>query len=375
MKTERKQNRAWIEIDLQALEHNVKEIQRVLPTQTKIMGVVKANAYGHGAVEVSQKLNEMGITDFAVATLDEGIELREAGIRGEILILGYTDLSCVPEVIKYDLTQTILDEKYARNIQDMLTEKIKAQVKINTGMNRNGIDYRDYDGLAKVYQMTNLEITGTFSHLCVSDGSNQEDKDFTKKQIERYFATINQIRKMGYNPGNTHIQASYGILNYPGLPCDFARPGVILYGIYSQENDVLETNIDLKPVLSLKARVMSVHTIEKGDSVGYGRTFIAKEKMQMATVAIGYADGYPRNLSGQDIKVLVNGEYATIIGRICMDQLMITLPMGKELKAGDIVTLIGKEQEIRAEKVSEKAATITNELLSSLGRRLPIVAK
>lgn len=375
MKTERKQNRAWIEIDLQALEHNVKEIQRVLPNQTKIMGVVKANAYGHGAVEVSQKLNEMGITDFAVATLDEGIELREAGIQGEILILGYTDLSCIPEVMKYDLTQTILDEKYARNIQDMLTEKIKAQVKINTGMNRNGIDYRDYDGLAKVYQMTNLEITGTFSHLCVSDGSKQEDKDFTKKQIERYFATINQIRKMGYNPGSTHIQASYGILNYPGLPCDFARPGVILYGIYSQENDVLETNIDLKPVLSLKARVMSVHTIEEGDSVGYGRTFIAKEKMQMATVAIGYADGYPRNLSGQDMKVLVNGEYGTIIGRICMDQLMITLPMEKELKAGDIVTLIGKEQEIHAEKVSEKAETITNELLSSLGRRLPIVTK
>lgn len=375
MKQERKQNRAWIEIDLQAFEHNVKEIQRVLPGTTKIIGVVKANAYGHGAVEISQKLNEMGITDFAVATLEEGIELREAGIQGEILILGYTDLSCIPEVIQYDLTQTILDEAYAKNIQELLKQKIKAQVKINTGMNRNGIDYRDYDGLAKIYQMQNLKITGTFSHLCVSDSSNQEDKDFTKEQLERYFATIKKVREMGYNPGNTHIQASYGILNYPGLPCNFARPGVILYGIYSQDNDVLATKIDLKPVLSLKARVMSVHTIEKGDCVGYGRTFIAKETMQMATVAIGYADGYPRNLSGQNIKVLVNGEYGTIIGRICMDQLMITLPMEKELKAGDIVTLIGTEEEIRAEKVSEKAGTITNELLSSLGRRLPIVTK
>lgn len=375
MKIERKQNRAWIEIDLANLEHNVREIQRIIPAQTKVMGVVKANAYGHGAVEVSRKLNEMGITEFAVATLEEGIELREAGIQGDILILGYTDISCIAEVVNYNLTQTILDEEYASQLQRVLDTKIKAQVKINTGMNRNGIDYRDKERLARVYQMSKLEITGTFSHLCVSDGSSDEDKEFTQKQITRYFDTIQAIREMGCNPGSTHIQASYGILNYPGLPCDFVRPGVMLYGIYSQDNDILATEVDLKPVLSLKARVMSVRTIEKGDSVGYGRTFIADGKMQIATVAIGYADGYPRNLSNQDIRVLVNGTYGTVIGRICMDQLMITVPMEKKLEAGDVVTLIGADKEIRIEKLAEKAETITNEILSGLGRRLPIVAK
>ncbi len=375
MKTERKQNRAWIEIDLRALEHNVKEIQRVLPTQTKIMGVVKANAYGHGAVEVSQKLNEMGITDFAVATLDEGIELREAGIQGEILILGYTDPSCMQEVAAYDLTQTILDKNYAQKMQEVVPKKTKVQIKINTGMNRNGIHYREIEKIEDIYSFDKLEIIGMFSHLCVSDGNMKEDKNFTQEQITNYFAVIEEMKKRGYNPGSTHIQASYGILNYPNLPCDYARPGVILYGIYSQEGDVLQTSIDLQPILELKARVMSIRQIGNGDSVGYGRTFFAKENMKIATVGIGYADGYPRSLSGKDTKVWVNGTYGTIIGRICMDQLIISVPEKTPLKAGDIVTLIGKEEKIRAEAVAKKAGTITNEILSGLGKRLPILTK
>ncbi len=373
MKTDK--NRAWIEIDLQALEHNVKQIQNVLPSQTKIMGVVKANAYGHGVIIVSQKLAQMGIQDFAVATLDEGIELRQNGIQGEILILGYTDVSCMEEIAKYDLTQTVLDENYAKKMQEKVSQKTKVQIKINTGMNRNGIHYSESSKIAGIYELPKLEVTGIFSHLCVSDGNKEEDKKFTKEQIDHYFEVIDEIKKMGYNPGNTHIQASYGILNYPNLPCDYARPGVILYGIYSQDGDVLQTHIDLQPILELKARVMSVRRIDNGDSVGYGRTFFAKEKMKIATVAIGYADGYPRSLSGKDTKVWVNGTYGTIIGRVCMDQLIITVPEETPLEAGDIVTLIGKEEEIRVERLAEKAGTITNEILSGLGRRLPILIK
>lgn len=374
MEKDLKQNRAWIEINLDNLENNIKQIKNIIPSQTKIMAVVKANAYGHGMIEISKKLNKIGITDFAVATLDEGITLREAGIKGNILILGYTNFNNIDYLLKYNLIQTIVDYEYAKRINQMdLKEKLKVHIKINTGMNRIGESYKNIDKLIDIYQMQNLEILGTYSHLCVSDSLKEDDKLFTNKQITNFFETIKTLQNLGYNTGKIHIQASYGILNYPELNCDYVRPGIIMYGVYSDESEKTKIKVNLKPVLSLKARITSIKEITQGESVSYGRTFKADKNMKIATVGIGYADGYPRNLSGKNAKALVNGEYVSIIGRICMDQLLIDVSNLTKIEDGDIVTLIGEEKQIKAEVVAQNSGTITNELLSRLGKRLPII--
>lgn len=374
MKKDLKQNRAWIEINLDNLENNIKQIKNIISSQTKIMAVVKANAYGHGMIEISKKLNQIGITDFAVATLDEGITLREAGIKGNILILGYTNFNNIDYLLKYNLIQTIVDYEYAKRINQMdLKEKLKVHIKINTGMNRIGESYKNIDRLIDIYQMQNLEILGTYSHFCVSDSLKGDDKLFTNKQITNFFETVKKLQNLGYDTGKIHIQASYGILNYPELNCDYVRPGIIMYGVYSDESENTKTKINLKPVLSLKSRITSIKEITQGESVSYGRIFKADKTMKIATVGIGYADGYPRNLSGKNAKVLVNENYVNIIGRICMDQLVIDVSNLSKIEDGDIVTLIGEERQIKAEEVAQKADTITNELLSRLGKRLPII--
>ena len=374
MEKDLKQNRAWIEINLDNLENNIKQIKNIISSQTKIMAVVKANAYGHGMIEISKKLNQIGIYDFAVATLDEGITLREAGIKGNILILGYTNFNNIDYLLKYNLIQTIVDYEYAKRINQMdLKEKLKVHIKINTGMNRIGESYKNIDKLIDIYQMQNLEILGTYSHLCVSDSLKEDDKLFTNKQITNFFETIKTLQNLGYNTGKIHIQASYGILNYPELNCDYVRPGIIMYGVYSDESEKTKIKVNLKPVLSLKARITSIKEITQGESVSYGRTFKADKNMKIATVGIGYADGYPRNLSGKNAKALVNGEYVSIIGRICMDQLLIDVSNLTKIEDGDIVTLIGEEKQIKAEVVAQNSGTITNELLSRLGKRLPII--
>ena len=374
MEKDLKQNRAWIEINLDNLENNITQIKNIIPTQTKIMAVVKANAYGHGMTEISKKLNQVGVTDFAVATLEEGIILREAGIKGNILILGYTNFNNIDYLLKYNLIQTIVDYEYAKRISQMdLKGKLKVHIKINTGMNRIGESYKNIDKLIEIYQMKNLEILGTYSHLCVSDSLKEDDKLFTNKQITNFFETIKTLQNLGYDTGKIHIQASYGILNYPELNCDYVRPGIIMYGVYSYEYENTKTKVNLKPVLSLKARITSIKEITQGESVSYGRIFKADKTMKIATVGIGYADGYPRNLSGKNAKVLVNGNYVNIIGRICMDQLVIDVSNLTKIEDGDIVTLIGEEKQIKAEVVAQNSGTITNELLSRLGKRLPII--
>ena len=374
MEKDLKQNRAWIEINLDNLENNITQIKNIIPTQTKIMAVVKANAYGHGMTEISKKLNQVGVTDFAVATLEEGIILREAGIKGNILILGYTNFNNIDYLLKYNLIQTIVDYDYAKRISQMdLKGKLKVHIKINTGMNRIGESYKNIDKLIEIYQMKNLEILGTYSHLCVSDSLKEDDKLFTNKQITNFFETIKTLQNLGYDTGKIHIQASYGILNYPELNCDYVRPGIIMYGVYSDEYENTKTKVNLKPVLSLKARITSIKEITQGESVSYGRIFKADKTMKIATVGIGYADGYPRNLSGKNAKVLVNGNYVNIIGRICMDQLVIEVSNLTKIEDGDIVTLIGEEKQIKAEVVAQNSGTITNEILSRLGKRLPII--
>lgn len=367
-------NRAWVEINLDNLEHNISEIRKIIYKDCKIMAVVKANAYGHGMVEISEKLLELGIDDFAVATLDEGIYLRKNGITGNILILGYTSLKYVDVILKYDLIQTIVDYDYATEISKLnISRKLKAHLKINTGMNRIGEDYNQLSNIQKIYKMDNIRVLGIFTHLSVADSSREDDIQFTKCQIDKFYNLILALKKQGYPLGKIHLQSSYGLLNYPELRVDYVRTGIIMYGIHSDKNIQTKVKLDLKPVLSLKARITSIRNIQKGDFVGYGRTYLANCSMRIATVSVGYADGYPRDLSLKRVKVFVRNQYAEVIGRICMDQLMIDISNIENIKVGDIVTLIGNRKLISAERVASNSKTITNELLSRLGSRLEYI--
>ncbi|MCI8513669.1 MAG: serine racemase VanT catalytic subunit [Lachnospiraceae bacterium] len=363
-------SRAWVEIEGEAIRHNMEEIRRLLPERTGILGVLKADAYGHGAVKTARILEAAGAEGYAVACLSEAVALRKAGIKGEILILGWTDPKEAGCLARYRLTQTVVDAVYAR----MLSHRgipLKVHVKIDTGMHRLGVSNEAYEEITKIFRCRNLKIEGIFSHLCVSDTRKKEDLAYTETQIQRYFDLVGRLKRDGYPVGRTHIQASYGILNYPNLNCDLARPGLILYGIKSDSQDVLY-DPDLKPALALKARVALVRDLEPGERAGYGRVFCAKDFRRLGVVTIGYGDGVPRNYAEAGGEVLLKGSRAPIVGRICMDQLLVDVTEIPGVKAGDTAVLIGKDGngQITCEEMAEKCGTITNEILSRLGNRL-----
>ena len=358
-------DRAWVEISLKDLQHNAAVIQKTLPEGCEIMAVVKANAYGHGDVEVSKALSRVGIKAFAVATIDEGIHLRKRGVRGEILVLGYTNPRSARTLSKYRLSQTVVDAQYARELSGM-GKKLRVHLKVDTGMHRLGERYDHAQEIAQVFDCPRLRVSGIFTHLCVSDSNNAEDVAFTGEQIQRFYDLLEELKKRNIPIPKIHVQSSYGVLNYPEMQCDYARVGIALYGAVGKTKQ----DIDLKPVLSLKASVALVRTIAAGESVGYGREFVAQRETQMAVLPIGYSDGVPRNFEGS--YALLQGSRAPIIGRICMDQLMIDVTDIPGVKRGDIATLIGRDgmDEISAVQAAANAGTIPNEVLSRLSGRL-----
>ena len=368
------QDRSWIEIDSDNLKHNVTALQEAMPVGCELMAVVKAEAYGHGAFEVSAYLNKMGIKSFAVATIDEGIELRKYGIVGEILILGYTNPALAKELHKYDLTQTLINYDYSRLLNKQ-GYNIKAHIKIDTGMHRLGFEVADEADVLKVFKLNNLSICGIYTHLCIAESLKSSDVEFTHSQIDGFYDLLNHLSGQEVNPPKTHIQSSYGLLNYPELKCHWARIGIALYGVLSSKNDKTNRQPDLRPVLSLKSQIVLIKDIPKGASVGYDRQFIAERNSRIAILPIGYADGFPRSLSCGNGNVLIHGCRAPIIGRICMDQLTVDITDIPEADVGDIVTLIGKDEqaEISAEEVAENMDSITNELLSRMGSRLKMI--
>jgi serine/alanine racemase len=361
--------RAWIEINLANLRANAEALGAVLPKDCTLMAVVKANAYGHGDIRIAKELYRIGISSFAVATLAEGVNLRRNGVKGEILIFGYTHPQDFKYLVKYHLIQTVVDYEYAQTLNSF-GSTVKVHIKIDTGMHRLGENYNNLTNLKGIFQLNNLIIEGSYTHLSVSDGRTMEDIEFTQGQINHFYKTIRNLIDSGYDPGKLHIQSSYGVLNYPELHCDYARIGIALYGVLSSDQDTTRVLVNLKPVLSVKARVVMTKMLDKGEAVSYGRTFTAREDRKIAAVTIGYADGIPRNM--EEGQVLIKGFKAPIIGRICMDQLMIDITDIPEVEPDDIVTVIGREGSalIGAEEVAEKSGTITNELLTRLGNRL-----
>lgn len=366
-------DRAWIEVDLNNLEHNVQTLKNAMPSNCELMAVVKAEAYGHGLYETATYLDRIGVKAFAVATIDEGIRLRRYGVSGEILILGYTAPARAKELRKYDLTQTLIDYEYSLllNKQGYL---VKAHIKIDTGMHRLGFNKDDIEKICDVYKMKHIKVCGIYTHLCAADSLKDDDIDFTNMQIAYFYKLLGKLEEKGMTIPKIHIQSSYGFLNYPELKCDYVRAGIALYGVLSNPDDKTKLHLDLRPVLSLKARVVLLRVIKKGESVGYGRAFVAARDSVIAMLSIGYADGFPRNLSYEKGYVLIHGHKVPVVGRICMDQLAVDVTDIPDVRTGVIATLIGKDgdEEIAAPIVADNSESIANELLSRMGRRLKV---
>ena len=366
-------DRAYIELNLANLTHNVSVLKAALPANAELMGVVKREAYGHGSYAVATHLEKTGVKAFAVATIDEGIALRRYGIRGEILILGFTDVRRAKELKTYRLSQTLIDFPYAEKLNRQKIP-VSVHIAIDSGMHRLGLDTDDLENVQKLFQMKHLHIQGIFTHLCCADSRKPEDISFTRKQIRSFYGLISQMETAGLPIPKIHLQSSYGLLNYPDLPCDYVRAGISLYGVSSSPDDRTLLQPKLRPVLALKAKVVLIREISRGETVGYDRTFRADRNSRIAILPIGYGDGLPRNLSGKAM-VRISTHLLPVIGRICMDQLAIDLTGVDDVSVGDTAILIDNAENspLLAPNVAALSGSISNELLCRLGTRLPVV--
>lgn len=354
------------------LRHNVKLFQSLLPKECALMPAVKANAYGHGAEEIGKELQKLGIRDYCVASAEEGARLRRSGIHGQILILGYTHPKDFELLSTYRLTQTVVDCDYGKELE-AYGKKLFVHAGLDTGMHRLGIPCEDYNGIRSLWDCKHLQITGVYTHLCTSDGESEEEKSYMKLQEMRFQKVLNRLYKDGKRGFSPHIQGSYGILYRNNLTASyaFARVGIGLYGVLSEYSEILRQKYDLKPVLSLKARIECVRRLESGEGAGYGLSWRTDSVRMLAAVSIGYADGFPRSLSNKG-HALVRGRKVPVVGRICMDQLLLDVTGVENVSPGDEVVFIGTSGNLtlRAEELAQEAGTISNEILSRLGERL-----
>lgn len=370
--------RAWIEISLPNLRHNAEVLQKAMPAGCELMAVVKCEAYGHGGVLAARELERMGVRNFAVAAIEEAVELRKNGIIGEILILGYTDVGRAGDLYGYDLMQSVIGYDYAKALEETaiaLGVSVKTHIKIDTGMHRLGISAERPSEVRKVFAMKRLEVCGVYTHLCCADSRQPEDIAYTKGQIASFYELTDILKKEGIRIPKLHIQSSYGLLNYPELQCDYVRAGIILYGALSAPGNETVLKPELRPVLSLKSRVVLTRLVKKGECVGYGRQFLAKRDSRIAILPVGYGDGYPGDLSCGRGSVLIRGHLVPVIGRVCMDQLAVDVTDAEAIHTGDVAILIGgaESSQQSATTVAAASGRITNELLCRMGARLPVV--
>lgn len=363
--------RAWAEVNMGNLRHNYNVLKQRLPKSCKVMPVLKANAYGHGALAVALELEAAGADAFCVATVREGVELRKGGVKSEILILGYTHPRDFGLLWEYGLSQTAIDARYAK-ILDSFGKKTHVHIGVDTGMHRLGERCENIENILEILRCENLVIDGIYTHLCAADSTENPYADYTEAQIEAFYEVVEKIRAEGFRCPRIHIQSSYGAINYPGLNCDYARIGIAIYGLLSTQEDTDELGNELKPVLSLKARVSSIKELKAGESTGYGMRFVATRDMKIAVLSIGYADGVPRSLSCGRGSVIISNRKVPIIGLICMDQMTVDVTEIPNVQQNDIAVIIGKSgnEEIKAGEIAKQADTITNEILSRLGGRL-----
>ena len=365
--------RCYAEISLEAIGHNIREVKKRLPEGVNLLGVVKANAYGHGAVPVASYL-ENQVDYFATATIEEAVELRENGISAPILILGYVSPSQYGDLVEYDITQTIdsyaqalaLEKEAARQ-----NRKAKAHLAVDTGMTRIGFQVTEHDAdeAAKIADLPHIELEGMFTHFSCAD---QEDKTYCSMQMEKYDKMTALLAERGVTIPLRHICNSAGIMEFDDHRFEMVRSGIITYGIYPSE-EVKKERLDLIPALSWKSHVIHVKEVGPGIGVSYGATYVTEKPMtRIATVSAGYADGYPRALSNQGC-VLIHGKKAPIIGRICMDQMMVDVTDVPEVREDDEAILWGGTVSDTAETIARKTDTIPYEVLCGVSRRVPRV--
>jgi alanine racemase len=338
------------------------------------MGVVKADAYGHGVMGVAKTLINNGVTRLAVSMLDEAIQLRNYGIDVPILILSYTDPIRAEEIVKNNVTQTVFSHDLAKALSDAavrLKKRVKIHIKIDTGMSRVGFmpGYSAVKNVVEISKLPGIIVEGLFTHFASAD---EKDKSYTYMQFERFMSICTELSRIGVHIPIKHVANSATIMEFPEMHLDMVRPGIILYGMYPSE-EVNKNKINLKPAMTLKANVILVKEVEPDTSISYGRIFTTKRTSRIATIPIGYADGYTRLLTGR-AKVLINGEFAPVVGKICMDQCMVDVTdLKSDVRVGDEVVLLGRqgENEITAEDIASAVGTINYEMVCLIGKRVP----
>jgi alanine racemase len=358
----------WAEVNLGNLAYNFRQIKKILGPKVKILVTVKADAYGHGLIPVAERLVSCRADWLGVASIDEGIKLREAHIKLPVLVLGLVLKEDIEPLFRYGLTATICDEELAciLNKKAMLSGRpINVHIKVDTGMGRIGILYKDAAGfIKKVHKLRFINIEGIFTHFPLADN----DKDFTLYQIGLFNHLLRKLREDGIHISLVHAANSMGVIAYKDSHFNMVRPGLVIYGLYPRQ---MRENITLKPVLSLKTKVVYSKDVPRGSGISYGHDYITKKDTGIVTLPIGYGDGYPRNLSNR-APVLIGGKRFRVSGKICMDQLMVDV--GDALvKVGDEVVLIGSQgkNKITAEELAFLSGTIPYEIACGLGSRIP----
>ncbi|OOM78079.1 alanine racemase [Clostridium sp. BL-8] len=365
----------YAEINLDAIAHNMKNIKNLVKNKD-VIAVVKADCYGHGCLDVVPTLLENGASRLAVAVLTEGIELRNHNIKAPIMILGYTPLYLGEELIKYDLEQTVYDLDYAKELSKKalnLNKKAKIHIALDTGMGRIGFlpTEKAIAAVVEICSLEGLDVLGIFTHFSTSD---EENKDYTHGQFNKFINFNNRLAEAGIDIPLKHVSNSGAIMDMPETYLDAVRAGIILYGYYPS-NEVKKENLSLKPALTLKATITRVQEMDEGMYVSYGNTFRTERKSLIATLPIGYADGYSRLLA-KKAKVIINRKFAPIVGRICMDQCMIDITdIGGNVKVGDEVIILGEQENLKfnADDFAEIMGTINYEILCMLKYRIPRV--
>lgn len=366
--------RTWANVDLDSIEKNYRAIRKHVPEQAKILGIVKADAYGHGAVPVSRALGEFGADYLAVSSLEEAMQLRRADIKMPLLILGYTPPQYASDLAYLRLTQEVHTIEYARalNLQLAGTGRIlDVHVKIDTGMTRLGFDAREPEALeaafSELLKLSHLRVSGAFTHFSSSDSLAPEDVAYTKTQYALFCDALDRMEAFGCRPEIRHCCNSGATILHPEFAMDMVRPGIILYGEHPSEDT--KPYLSLEPAMSLHTLVSQIREVKAGTAVSYGRTFITPEDRKIAVLSIGYADGISRSLSG-NLSFSIGGKLIPQVGRICMDMCMADAT-GADISVGDEATVFGASPALTAQELAARTGTIVYETLCIIGKRVP----
>ena len=354
-------------VDLGAVSHNVAEIRKRIGNERGLMAMVKADGYGHGAVEVSQAALRSGADSLGVALPEEGQQLREAGIKAPILVIGLIQPKEAYKVVKFRLSQAVASVELLEALDGeagKASTKVDVHVKVDTGMARIGIKPEDaVPFVRKVMGFKNLNLEGIFSHFSSAD---ERDKTFSMGQLQLFEQVISNLRLAGIEMPKKHMANSAGVLDLPQSYYDMVRPGIMIYGLYPSTE--VSRSIELRPAMTFKTKVSQVKVVPSGTPVGYGRTFVTRKKTTVATLPVGYGDGYNRLLSNRG-EVLIKGRRAPIIGNVCMDMCMVDVSSVEDIRPGDEVVLFGEDLPVY--EFATKIGTIVNEVVCVVGKRVP----